>query len=279
MENTIELLQTVDKKENLLGDWRLTVEITGRMGVGGFTAKLIDSYTDPVTGKPRHYYNEHGVQQAGFMIEKPIVTLHPRTSRQHAHAVDFLLGHPTVFVESEHGRLNKKYQEAKQSNPRIKLVNLDHQDLDNLEDEDTIDKLVGLISLDKGSNALSTLKLQYILAALNMTYIEDKFLMGTNAQKPKLRKRLKEFVRKGENADNAITVNRIIENLDEAKYVYQVKELLRFEIITLLDGHYKYEGHPLGVNTESVIQYFIKNPDFYGDLMTTLSNKYKEESK
>lgn len=273
-----KIFETVNEKADLLGTWRLTVDLTSRLGVGGFTAKLLDSYIDPITGKQRHYYDENGIQQAGFMITKPIMTFEPRVSRQEAHAVDFLLGHPIVVVEENHGNLDEKYV-AKKQNSQFKLVNLDHRDLSGMENQNVIDKLIGRLSYDTGNHSIGIEKLRVILASLNMGYRHDKHLMGSNSEKEILRTRVKNYVREGQDSSRAQEVNTILDQMDEFKYIYQIKELDRFDIIDNSSGIYKYEHHPIGATIESVISYFKKNPDFYGELMVKLSAKHKIEQK
>lgn len=272
----IQLLETVRDRRKLLGVWRLTYKLTNRMGPGGFTARMLDSYTDPLTGRPRHLYNENGIQQPGYMITKQTTILEPRTSRHDAHIVDFLLGHPSVFVEKEHGDLDPAYLKVKQSNPRITLVNLDHQDLDAMEDEDFIDKLVGTISLDKGANALGIEKLRFILAKLNMTYREAKYINDSIVEKTRLRKRLKDYVRKGKK--QAEEVIAIIDNLERARYEYELKEAIRTKLITNNGGVYRYKEVSIGSTTDSAIEYLTNNQDLYGEIMAELYKILKAEA-
>ncbi len=275
LENKISLLSTVKKKENLLGVWRLTYKLTNRMGPQGFTGRLISSYSDPLTGKDRHYYNESGVKQPGYFITRQTTILEPRTNRQHAHIVDFLLGHPKVFVEREHADINEAYVQKKQSNPRLSLVNLDYQEVGNIMNEDYIDKLIGQISLDKGPQAIGLAKLRFILAKLNLKYRDDKYVNDKKVEKPKLRQRLKAFVRKG--IDNAEIVYGILENLTNAQYEYEIKECIRLQILTNHGGVFRYKEVSLGVTLESVISYFINNVDLYGEVTNELYKQLKKE--
>lgn len=272
----IKLLETVKKRDDLLGIWRLTYKLTNRMGAAGFTARMIDPYTDPLTGNPRYIYNENGVKMAGYMIERQTTILEPRTSRQHAHIVDWLLGHPEVFVEQAHANLDEKYVKAKFSNPRITLVNLDHQDLSDIKDEDYIDRLVGRILLEKGPDALSLEKLRFVLAKLNLVYREAKYIGDNKTEKTQLRKRLKDYIRRG--MKEAELVDGVLNDLKNAQFEYEIKEMLRLNIITNAGGFHKYEGNPLGVSTDSVIQYFTNNVDFYGELSSKLYKALKAEN-
>lgn len=276
-EEKVKLLQTVKEKKNLLGDWRLVYKLTNRMGPGGFTVRTIDSYTDPLTGAPRHLYNENGIQLPGYMIEKQTTILTPRTNRQHAHIVDFLLGHPKVFTERAHADLDEKYMNAKVSNPRITLTNLDYQDVSDVIDDDFIDKLVGRIVLDAGPLAIGIEKLRFILAKLNLKYREDKYLIDNNAEKPKLRKRLKDYVRQSK--EKAQEVISIIDNIQLAQYEYELKEMIRTGLVTNQGGVHRYKDVSIGITVESVSEYFSNNVDFYSELASELYKKLKAENK
>src|SRR5690606_38936735 len=116
------------------------------------------------------------------------------------------------------------------SNPRFKLINLDYQDISELEEEDQIDKLVGLISLDSGKNALSLEKLRFILSSLNLNYRDAKYISNPKIEKQKLRQTLKKFVRSS--IDNTLKVEAVLEELDKAEVLYNIKEMIRFQIIT-----------------------------------------------
>ena len=275
LENKIELLSTVKKKENLLGVWRLSYKLTNRMGPQGFTGRLISSYSDPLTGKDRHYYNESGVRQPGYFITRQTTVFEPRTNRQHAHIVDFLLGHPKVFVEREHADIDELYVTRKESNPRLMLVNLDYQEVDTIIEQDYIDKLIGQISLDKGPQAIGLNKLRFVLAKLNLKYRDDKYVKNVKVEKPKLRQRLKDFVRKGQS--NADIVYAILDNLTNAQYEYEIKECIRMSILTNHGGVYRYKEVSLGLTIDSVISYFVNNVDLYGEISSELYKKLKKE--
>lgn len=269
--------RTIKDKKLLTGVWRLKYTLINRMGPEGFSGRLISSYSDTVTSVPRHLYNQHGMMQPGYFIERQTTIFYPDTNVMDRNIVDWLIGHPEVGIEAKQVGLSKDFISHKKSNPRIKLVNLDYEEIEELEDEDFIDKLIGKITLDLGVHAIGIQSLRFILAKLNMPYIEMKYVTNAKIEKQKLRKRLKNFVRSGEGITNAETVIAILDNLASAKFEYEIKEMVRMEIIYISNGMYKYEANPIGTSLDSVVKYFTNNPDFYSELSELLYQKLKLE--
>lgn len=263
-----QIPRTVDNAELLNGIWRLKYKLTNRMGNAGFSGRLLSSYTDTMTGVPRHLYNEYGVMQPGYFIERQVTILEPILNPIHRNIVDWLIGHPKVAIENRSVNLGIEFAKKKHSNPRIELINLDYEEIDELLEEDFIDKIIGRISLDLGKNSIGIDSLRFILAKLNLSYIEMKYIKQAKIEKQKLRKRLKSYVRSS--MKNAKEVLAILDNLASAKLEYEIKEMQRMEIINIANGYYKYEGNPLGTSLESVVSYFANNPDFYADLIVKL---------
>lgn len=264
-------------KNQLTGVWKLTYELTNRMGGEGFSGRMLSSYTDPLTGVARHLYNSEGFMQPGYFIDRVEIKFRPEIERAHQHIVDWLVGHPLVGVEQSHTGLDEKYMNRKDDNPRILLVNLDHEEIVELEEEDYIDRLVGRIVLDNGVNAIGIAPLRFILSKLNMPYTDSKYMNNPKIEKSKLRHRLKDYVRRG--LKEAKKVNLILDNLAEAKYEYEIKEMVRLEILYISNGMYKYESNPIGIATESVIKYFMNNPDFYSECEKKLYEALKVEQQ
>ncbi len=275
METAENKIPRTMNKDLLTGVWKLTYNLTNRMGADGFSGRMLSSYTDPLTGAPRHLYDEHGSMQPGYYIDRVETKFRPEVDRLHQHIVDWLVGHPLVGVEQSHTGLPEQYMNRKDDNPRILLTNLDHEEIIDLEEEDFIDRLVGRIVLDKGVNAIGIESLRFVLSKLNMTYTDSKYMNNPKIEKAKLRHRLKDYARRGVKESTAI--NRILDNLAEAKYEYEIKEMVRLEILYIANGMYKYESHPIGVATESVIKYFMNNPDFYGECEMKLYQALKAE--
>ena len=134
--------RTVSDPKLLNGIWRLTYVLVNRMGAEGFSGRLLDSYTDTITNKPRHMYNEYGFMQPGYFIERQTTIFRPDENILDRNTVDWLIGHPKVSIEQKQIGVSKKFMSMKDDNPRIKLVNLDYQEIQHLEEEDFIDKLV-----------------------------------------------------------------------------------------------------------------------------------------
>lgn len=277
VEKRITPLRTTKKQEDVSGVWRLKYKLINRMGSGGFGGKNLTTYNDPLTGKPRHLYNAIGNRTNGYFIEKQVTHFYPDDSAEDRNIVDWLLGHPQVGIEIEHANLTKEHLKFKEDNPRMMLVNLDYEEVVDLEEEDYIDKLVGRISLDSGTQSLSLEKLRYVLSALNQDYLELKHLNNKHVAKQKLRKRLKDYARRG--FKHAEDINDILDSLDSAKLLYEIKEMRRKEIIYITNGMYKYDSVPLGTSTESVMKYFSQNSDLYAELQQELEIRLKREIK
>ena len=261
-------------KDNLIkGTWKLTYKLVNALQEQGFSGKLISSYTDPMTGKGRHLFSADLQFMPGYFIEKTVITFNPEQNPWHATLIDWLVGHPEVGIENDQCRLSQKYLTKKNDNPRIKLINLDHEDLVELQEEDYIDKVIGVLSLD-GQAGVSLKKFRFILSALNLDYRYEKMISIPTKEKQKLRKRLKDFVRSS--YKNAQKVNKILSDLDDAKLDYEIKELVRTEIFTISNGMFMYEGNPLGISKESVIKNFNNNPDFYAEITTMLYDTLKK---
>jgi len=278
-ETEVKIPRTIKDPKLLNGVWRLKYKLTNRMGVAGFSGRLLSSYTDTLTGVPRHLYNEHGQMQPGYFIEKQTTIFNPAENILHRNIVDWLIGHPNVSIQQNQVGLSDKFMAKKDDNPRIELINLDHEEIEDLVDEDFIDKLVGRISQDLGKNCLGIQTLRFVLAKLNMPYIEMKYVTNQTIEKQKLRKRLKDFVRAGVGTKNAKVVVEILDNLASAKYEYEIKEMMRHEILYIANAMYKYEGNPLGTSMDSVVKYFTNNPDFYTEISEILYDKLKLEAQ
>lgn len=278
METTEEKkIQRTVAKDMLKGKWKLKYKLVNRMKLQGFSGKMLTVYTDAITGRSRFLYDLNGREQVGYFIEKVETTFSPDTNPSDRNILDWLIGHPDVWLDSEHAKVQSQYMSKKNENSRITLINLDHQSIENLEEEDYIDKLIGRIVLDAGPNALGITKLRFVLAKLNKPYRDSKYISNAKVEKANLQKILKTYARTGMAA--AEKVNEILDNLDEAKYIYEIKEMMRLEILYIANGMYKYESQPIGISTESIIKYFMENPDFYAELNEKLTNIQKEEIK
>jgi hypothetical protein len=274
---TQEVPKTLKNQNDLKGNWVLTYKLVNSEGERAFAGKTISSYTDPMTGKARHLFNADGQFLPGFLIDKTRMVFKPSVNPYQVNILDWLIGHPDVGVEKDHVKMDERYFLKKNTNPRIMLVNLDHQSTVELDDEDFIDKLVGRLSLDTGQQAVSLKKLRYVLSALNRPYMNPKLINDKNKEKLFLRKALKDFARSGTSTTNAESVNVILDDLDHAKFLYEIKEMVRYNILYQSGGMYKYNGAPLGISIESVIKYFINNIEVYTEMSGQLAERLKEE--
>lgn len=257
------------------GKWKLTYKLTNKLGPEGFSGRMIGPYTDPLTGKERHLYNTSNQRRAGFLIDKQVLTFDSKSPEDRL-IIDFLVGHPLVGVDRDHTKLEEAFFNKKESNPRIKLINLDHQDVEDIESESFVDILVGKISQDKGPGSLSLEKLRFILAHLNLDYREEKLINKPSVELQKLKHKLKKYCKAS--LENAKEVDRVMDDLDHAKFIYEIKEMLRVNLISQSGGTFMYQGSRLGISFESIIDYFKNNPEFYAELSHKLHNKLKSES-
>lgn len=266
-------METKTKTKNLAdgliqGKWQLTYKLTNSLGAEAFSGKTIGAYRNPYTGERVPFRNIMGDELVGFPINSPVMVFDPVNNPEDELAIEWLVAHPAVGVDNNQCKLNEKILSQKKSNPRIKLVNLDHQDVVDLQEEDFIDQLVGVITQDTGSKALSIDKLRFILAQLDLQYREEKLINNPQVEKPKLRRRLKNYVRTS--YKNAQQVEQIINDLESAKFKYEVLELLRTEIITKSGGAYMYQGNPLGISFEGLRRHFDNHPEFYASIISKL---------
>jgi hypothetical protein len=272
-------METTEKKKTVMnpslikGTWQLTYKLVNDLGPNGFSGRMISSYRDPLTGKERFLMNADGRRLPGYFIENVVQNLNPENNPEHRDAIDWLVGHPAVGIENDQVKLDEKYLSRKDSNPRIKLVNLDHQNVVDIQEEDYIDKLIGAISQDEGPKAMSIEKVRFVLSKLNLEYREERLINNPAVEITKLKKRLKDFARRS--YQNAKRVNQILDNLEGAKFEYEIKEMLRLDILTQNNGMYMYSGNPLGVSFESIIKYFNNNPEFYSELTQNLYSQLK----
>lgn len=277
METQEKIQRTVKDPHVLLGTWKLTYKITNRLGKAAFSGRNLTTYNDALSGTERKLYNLNGQPTNGFMIDRPVITFNPGKDLNDRNKLDWLIGHPAVWVPQKHANLSDAQVAKKDNNARITLINLDYEEITDLEEEDVIDKLIGQLSVEGGPQAIGLEKLRFILSALNKPYYDAKYLTNKKVEKSKLKKHLKDFIRKGLKTDNADKVNAVLKNLNEAKYGYQVKEMIRFGILNVHGGFYKMDSHPIGSTFESVVKYFQDNPEMYKELEGRMYSSLKGE--
>jgi hypothetical protein len=273
-------METKEIKRNLpegqiRGVWQLKYSLTNPLGTQGFSGRMIGPYTHPVSGRVAQLVLPDNGVQVGFFIGDVIMNFYPEKNRRDAAIVDWLVAHPEVGIQNNQTKLADGFLSGKKSNPRITLVNLDHQDMTEIDNEEFIDLLVGTISLDTGSKAIGLEKLRFILSKLNLSYREAKFISDPAVEKKHLRKKLKTYIRK--DIKNAKEVEQILDNMENAKKVYEIKELMRVGLLEKKGGMYFYEGNPLGSSYEFIIEFFNKNEEFYAEVTQKLYAILKSE--
>lgn len=264
----------VVKADVIRGRWQLTYKLTNSLGPEGFSGRNLASYPDPVTQKERFLIDANGRPTNGYWIDKQKIIFDPSNNRTHRLQLDFLMGHPLVGLQRKHigqSNIDSSYFAGKEDNPKITLVNLDYEVVSDLKEEDYIDKLVGRISQDTGANSINLDKLRWISSYFGMNYRYDEVSGDPGIEKQKLKRSLKKFVRSS--YSNAEKLNALLEDLTNAKYEYEIKEMLRLGILHIRNGMYMYNGNGLGVSKESVISLFLNDPELYAALNAQLESK------
>lgn len=269
MEQTKEVSKESLKKLDINGKWQLTYKPKNSQGADFFGGFTLAPYLHPVTQKKVYLKNPDGKMLSWLMISNLITNFNPTANVQDRLKVEWLLNHPEIVIEG-YNDLDPRVKAKKNMNSNIKLVALDYVETAEIQEEDYIDKLVGVISLDLGKNALSLEKIQYILSELNLNYLDQREVSRNNtmAQKLYLRSKLKKFVRSS--YANAKKVNEVIDNIDAAETTFQIKELLRTSIIKESNGMYKYNGTPIGIGEKGIRETFINHPELKLDMLQSL---------
>lgn len=263
------------------GNWQLTYKITNSMGIDAFGGKGIVAFNGP-TGEKMFRPKFGGGAFKMYYLGTPSMLFRTSDNRQHQLDVEWLIHHPEVEVsEKLFKQLKPYYQRVKETNPKLKLSSLDQEALREIDVEDYADKMVSILIKDFGQGSLGIQKLRWILAKLDLAYVNNKFknyeglteAEKTSMEKKSLRKKIKTFI-KG-SMENAQTFDFIIKNLHEAEDVYNVKEMIRLKILEEYPGMYKYKGINIGSNMEIILQKWSENPDLKVEMLGTLTNKKK----
>lgn len=250
------------------GQWLLTYTVKNSQGATAFGGYQLSPYANPFTGEKTFLRNVDRQAFTGYMIDRLVKRLDPSNNENDRLVISWLICHPEVEVVGVKN-LDKVIL-AKKAATSIKLTYSDYQEVDRLEEEDYIDKLVGVISFDAGKNALSTSKLRYILAYLNMTYRDPRF-EDESSEKKALRSRLKSYARKS--MECAKEIYRAIDNINDAQDVYEFKEMVRTKVLTMEHSIYKFRRTPIGSNFETVNVFFQNHPEVKTEACSELYEK------
>lgn len=266
----------VDNEKVFTGLWRLTYTLVNERGIEGFSGKFISTYPDAITGRDRILFDLNKQPQAGFFIDKVSMLFDPSNNRMHALILDWLIGHPEVGVEGAEGLQNVYYQN-KESNPRLKLVSLDWQRTNDIDNEDIIDRVIGKILSDNPKKAITLKKARFILAELGETYYEESLISVPSKEKKHLINRIKKYAKQG--TTNAKKVSRIIDDLAYAQAKFEIRELMRLGIVVFEHGSYRFNLTPIGIDIQSAMNWFSQNSDVYSSLQEKLYETLRSEGR
>jgi len=267
---TVKKLSPISKLplDKLRGVWELTYKVKNSQGPKAFGQYVLGTYDHPVSLLKCPLLNVQRKVQTGFWITNVVMRLTPEKNRNKLIELDWLLSHPEVTLDDYTG-LDQAIIDAKRKNSQIKLVCLDRLEMDSLDEEDYIDKLVGVISLDLGKNSLGIERLRGVLAYLGMSYREERYAANKATEKKALRSKLKTYCRKS--IANAKRIEKAIDSPDACRYVWEAKEMLRFQIVSMMNGMYTYAGVNIGTSFQGLIDWFHQNPDHYAEAQKKLS--------
>jgi hypothetical protein len=259
------------------GVWELKIEINNSQGTKAFGGRQLTDYVHPLTGINVPLIDLNQTKLLGFMIDRPTMRFHPDSNPMDRRIVDWLIAHPEVGIEGvtlQDSVLNKK-----DSNPSIKLKNVDRQEMSTIENEDRIDFVIGKLSDDNPKNGISLERLRYLLAYFNLPYFDIRYIKNKTTEKKFLRQKLKNFARiiNSDGTINANLINDVLEEIDNLKYSYEFKEMLRYDIIRESFGSYKYNNVPLGSTEESVITWMKNNLEIYTEMVGNLYPRLKAD--
>lgn len=283
METTVEerradyLKAVVIDPKRMTGVWELKIEITNSQGTKAFGGRRLTSYIHPLTGMRVPLINLDGQEELGYMIDKPTMRLHPDTNLMHRRIVDWLITHPLVGVEGI--ELTDLITSKKESNPVVTLKNVDRQELSMIDDQDTIDVVIGKLSDDNPKTGISLERLRYLLAYFNLPYFDIRWIKNKTTERKLLRQKIKNFARGTSPSGklNAVLIDEVLTEIDNLKYYYEFKEMLRFDVIREANGIYKFNNVPIGSNEDSVISWMKNNLEIYTEMVAILYPKLKAQ--
>lgn len=255
----------------ITGRWKLIYKYGNSIGPEAFGGKHLGTYASPFDGTKVYRRSVDDKRLNGYMMDRLAVDLFPDENRDHKLLISFLICHPEVTVEGVK-KLDPKIAKATQGN-KVFLRCVDYLEIEDIEDEDYIDKVVGRLVLDHGPNSIGIDKLRHVLAALNMPYSDNRF--SGEAEKKALRSKLKAWTRKS--LENAKKVQEAIDELDQSREVFLFKEMIRLRIIVDHGGLYKFNNIPLGSNYLKVQSFFNDNPEVKAEVLQEYSIASKKE--
>ena len=277
-ERRTEYLKAViiDPKK-MTGVWELKIEITNSQGTKAFGGRRLTTYVHPLTGMRVPLINLDEQEELGYMIDKPTMRLFPDTNQMDRRIVDWLISHPQVGVQGID--LTEKVASRKESNPVVTLKNVDRQEMSMIDNQDTIDVVIGKLSDDNPNKGVSLERLRYLLAYFNLPYFDIRWIKNKTAERKLLRQKIKNFARGTSPSGklNAVLIDEVLSEIDKLKYNYEFKEMLRYDIIREANGIYKFNNVPIGSNEDSVINWMKNNLEIYTEMVAVLYPKLKQD--
>lgn len=266
----------IDPKK-MAGVWEMKIEISNSQGTKAFGGRRLTTYIHPLTGTRIPLVDLDGQPTLGYMIDKPTMRLMPDTYPMDRRIVDWLICHPEVAVEGI--ELTDRIKSKKLSNPSISLKNVDRQELSLIDDQDTIDVVIGKLSDDNPKTGISLERLRYLLAHFNLPYFDARWIKNKTTEKKILRQKIKLFARAKSASGklNALLIDELLIDIDNLKYSYEFKEMLRYDIIREANGIYKFNNVPIGSNENSVISWLKNNLEIYTEMVGVLYPKLKAD--
>lgn len=260
--------ETVKKRKwhdvEIKGQWRLLYKVGNPMGPSAFGGKHLGTYASPYDMKVCYRKGINDEALNGYMIDKLRLDLFPDTNDEHRNLISWMICHPEVNVSGV-PNLDQVIVNNKIGN-KIFLIALDALEINKIDDEDYIDRVIGILSLDAGNKALGIDKIRYIMAAVGLTYFDTRY--SGQAEKKALRSKLKAWAKIS--IANATKVNEAIEALEDSKDSYNFKEMVRYRILSFEDGLYKFNNVPLGSSYEKVSLFFINHPEVRAEAIEQL---------
>ena len=266
----------IDPKK-MTGVWELKIEITNSQGTKAFGGRRLTTYVHPLTGMRVPLINLDEQEELGYMIDKPTMRLFPDTNQMDRRIVDWLISHPQVGVQGID--LTEKVASRKESNPVVTLKNVDRQEMSMIDNQDTIDVVIGKLSDDNPNKGVSLERLRYLLAYFNLPYFDIRWIKNKTAERKLLRQKIKNFARGTSPSGklNAVLIDEVLSEIDKLKYNYEFKEMLRYDIIREANGIYKFNNVPIGSNEDSVINWMKNNLEIYTEMVAVLYPKLKQD--
>lgn len=269
-----EMATKVLKDPNQIGErFRLQYKVTNTKGPEAFGGYQLTTYVHPITKKKAVLLDVDDNPLIGYFVDslnKILRKSDPNDSR----VIQWLICHPRVKVVGLD--LSEKILATKEKNTPVTLTNIDLSDIKEVDDEDLIDEVKGMLSTQDESKKISLERLRYLLAHFDLSYMDKRYVKNEVAEEKMLRKRLKSFIEG--NVEKAKELKAAIEEIENYRVIYEIKEMLRFGLMNYNSAvGYKIDNIPCGFTINEVATYMKINQDVYAVQCKLLVSKQKEE--